>query len=106
MYGCVESAALWYENLRESFRKLGCKPNTYDVCVFNRTNDAGVQCTVAVHVDDLLITSVCQEMIEHLARGLTERYGDITRHDGPVVAAGFGESTKPGKDGKRVKLLG
>ena len=68
LYGCVESAALWYEHLRDSFMKLGYKPNPHDVCVFNRHNDAGTQCTVAVYVDDLLITSVCAEMIEHLAQ--------------------------------------
>ena len=35
LYGCVESAALWYENLRATFSDLGYTPNLYDVCVFN-----------------------------------------------------------------------
>ena len=36
----------------------------------------------------------------------TEASIKIYRNGADVVAAGFGESTKPGKDGKRVKLLG
>ena len=71
LYGCAESAALWYENLRASFSALGYTPNQYDICVFNKHDEQGVQCTVAIHVDDLLITSVSSHMIEDLARGLT-----------------------------------
>ena len=85
LYGCVESAALWYENLRESMRKLGYTPNAIDICVFNKLSEKGVQCTVAVHVDDLMITSTDSGMIESLATGLIQRYGDITRKDGPIV---------------------
>ena len=85
LYGCVESAALWYENLRESLSQLGYVPNTHDICVFNKHDEYGVQCTIAVHVDDLMITSISSSMIESLAAGLTKKYGDITRKDGPVV---------------------
>ena len=85
LYGCVESAALWYENLRESLKKLGYTPNAIDTCVFNKRNENGVQCTIAVHVDDLMITSTDSDMIESLAVGLAKRYGDITRKDGPIV---------------------
>ena len=57
LYGCVESVALWYENLRASLHGLGYTPNAIDMCVFNKRNPLGVQCTIAVHVDDLMITS-------------------------------------------------
>ena len=85
LYGCVESAALWYENLKESLSSLGYKPNTHDICVFNKHDEHGAQCTIAVHVDDLMITSVNREMIEWLVASLIRRYGDITRKDGPIV---------------------
>ena len=45
----------------------------------------GVQCTIAVHVDDLMITSTNIAMIESVSTGLIKRYGDITRRDGPLV---------------------
>ena len=85
LYGCVESAALWYENLKASRHGLGYIPNAIDICVFNKRNSRGVQCTIAVHVDDLMITSTDADMIEALAEGLVNRYGDITRKDGPMV---------------------
>jgi Reverse transcriptase (RNA-dependent DNA polymerase) len=33
--GCVESAALWYENLRDTMTTLGYERNPHDICVFN-----------------------------------------------------------------------
>ena len=85
LYGCVESAALWYENLREGLSHMGYVPNAHDMCVFNKSDEYGVQCTIAVHVDDLMITSVNGAMIEAVATGLIERYGDIIRKDRPIV---------------------
>jgi Reverse transcriptase (RNA-dependent DNA polymerase) len=57
LYGCVESSGLWYENLRATMLSLGYKRNEMDVCVFNKRNKKGVQCTVCVHVDDLMSKS-------------------------------------------------
>ena len=70
LYGCVESAALWYENLRHTMEEMGYRKNEYDVCVFNRVSEGGIQCTATVHVDDLLIRSRSKEMIEELCTGL------------------------------------
>ena len=84
LYGCVESAALWYENLSATLNDLGYERNDYELCVFNKVCD-GTQCTAAVHVDDLIITSVDQGMIDGLCDGLKGKYGEITRHDGPIL---------------------
>jgi hypothetical protein len=84
LYGCVESSGLWYENLRATMEDLGYKRNEMDVCVFNKSNKKGVQCTVCIHVDDLLIMSVSESMIKDLTDGLTKRYGEITLKHGPV----------------------
>ena len=64
---------------------LGYRKNVYEQCVFNKSDKHGVQCTAAVHVDDLLITSVNKDMIESLCDGLKRRYGEITRTDGPML---------------------
>jgi Reverse transcriptase (RNA-dependent DNA polymerase) len=85
LYGCVESAALWYENLRDTMSSLGYERNPHDNCVFNKTGKQGLQCTATVHVDDLLITSVDESMIESLAVGLRLRYGEITKSDGTTL---------------------
>jgi hypothetical protein len=84
LYGCVESAALCYENLRDTMSSLGYERNPHDICVFNKTGKQGLQCTVTVHVDDLLITSV-DESMTLLAEGLRLRYGKITKSDGTTL---------------------
>ena len=84
LHGCVESAALWYENLSATLAGLGHKKNDYEACVYNRT-EGGVQCTVAFHVDNLIITSENMSMIDDLCKGLKSEYGDITRRDGPLL---------------------
>ena len=85
LYGCVESAGLWYNNLKDSMSALGYKRNECDRCVFNCIGPDGVQCTAAVHVDDLLITSKSKSMVTHLVEGLRNRYGAITLAHGPIV---------------------
>ena len=84
LYGCVESAVLWYENLSSTLAELGHIKNEYEACVYNRKSN-GVQCTVVVHVDDLIITCVDMGMIDSLCDGLESKYGEITRKDGPVL---------------------
>jgi Reverse transcriptase (RNA-dependent DNA polymerase) len=85
LYGCVESAALWYENLRDTMTTLGYERNPHDICVFNKTDERGTQCTAALHVDDLLITSTDENMIEGLAEGLRVRYGEISKTNGTIL---------------------
>ena len=36
MYGCIEAARLWYDDLRATFEGMGFTANTEDECVFNR----------------------------------------------------------------------
>ena len=58
LYGCVESAALWLENLSRTMLYLGYMKNVHEQCVFNKSGKDGVQCTAAAHVDDLLIICI------------------------------------------------
>jgi hypothetical protein len=37
LYGCVESVALWYKNLRDTMTSLGYERNPHDICLFNKT---------------------------------------------------------------------
>ena len=53
LYGCIQSAKLWYDKLCEVLSKDGYVKNDYDECLFNKMVN-GVQCTIAFHVDDLL----------------------------------------------------
>jgi len=76
MYGCIESAQLWYETLRDNLIEIGFKANAEDPCVFNLNRD-GVQCTVAVYVDDLLITCASQNVIEWVIAQVSSRFPDV-----------------------------
>lgn len=42
LYGYVESAALWYNNLSASLMDAGYKKNEYEICVYNKRNVNGV----------------------------------------------------------------
>ena len=67
----MESAGRWYENLNDTMSALGYTRNECDQCVFNRIGPDGVQCTAAVHVDDLLIMSKSKSLMAHLVEGYT-----------------------------------
>jgi Reverse transcriptase (RNA-dependent DNA polymerase) len=85
LYGCVESAALWYDNLRETMSTLGYTRNAHEICVLNRRDAVGTQCTATVHLDDLFITSSSADMIDHLTEGLRARYGEISKTQGTIL---------------------
>jgi Reverse transcriptase (RNA-dependent DNA polymerase) len=52
LYGCVESAKLWYEKISTDLITLGYKRNNTDICVFIRTEQNNKQTTLVIHVYD------------------------------------------------------
>ena len=89
LYGCVESAKLWYDNISKALINAGFVVNPHDICVFNRGTGAE-QLTVAIYVDDLLATCKNKKSIEDLWRTMKARYvkpgqPDIVVHIGPVI---------------------
>lgn len=81
LYGCVEAALLWYEHLRSTIESAGFIRNGYDRCVFNRTID-GIQTTICVYVDDLLITSAHEGHAIEAVDMLKAKYGDLSVNQG------------------------
>jgi hypothetical protein len=81
LYGCVESARLFYLHVKKSLNDFGYECNPYDECVFNKTQN-GKQCTIAVHVDDLMITCESQNMIDDLLSELERVYKKIKINTG------------------------
>ena len=76
LYGCVQSARLWYEELTKVLRDAGFKHNAVDTCVMNKMID-GVQCTLVIYVDDILILSKKEEHLKYVINLLTEKYKDV-----------------------------
>lgn len=60
LYGRIESAKLFYNHISDSLLSMGYQKNSIDICVFSKVVVEGVQATVCIHVDDLLITSMNQ----------------------------------------------
>ena len=86
LYGCVESGKLWYDDLKETLLKAGYTVNALDECVFNKEKGED-QCTIAIHVDDMMITCKNESTINQLMIKLRERYTEgLTIHEGPEVS--------------------
>ena len=73
LYGCVQSAVLWYKDLKATLEEADYIMNPYDICVFNKKYD-GEQVTVIFHVDDLLGSSILEEALEELYNILIKKY--------------------------------
>ena len=85
LYGCVESALLWYQHLERTLVSIGFKKNPYDECVFNR-GEGAEQCTICVYVDDLLITSRNPHMGEHVVQALKDVYKEVKVDNARVLS--------------------
>ena len=83
LYGCVESAKLWYDHIANTLKSQGFAPNPIDICVFNKIVD-GSQITVCIHVDDLMVTSVNNSACNELLRYLKNVYKDIVATEGRI----------------------
>jgi hypothetical protein len=84
LYGCIESARLWYQELAKALEEEGFKANDVEPCVFNKTIN-GLQITVVVYVDDLLIASQSAKDVDEFLNMLRRRFVSITVHEGDVI---------------------
>ena len=78
LYGCIQSARLWYDTFSAFLYKLGYKKNERDACVFNKLSTTGVQCTVCFHVDDVMITSEDKSMLDEFESAVTAEYEQVS----------------------------
>ena len=85
LYGCVQSAKVWYDTLTGKLSQLGYIKNKTDECVFNKRDDDGNQVTIVVHVDDILITAHGDKSLDRELAILQGTFGELTIDKGPVV---------------------
>ena len=57
IYGCIESAFLWYKLYSETLEGMGFVINTYDLCVANKIINVD-QCIIVWYVDDKNLSHV------------------------------------------------
>jgi hypothetical protein len=86
LYGCVESARLWYNTLRRVLEADGYTANPVEPCVFNKYVNK-IQCTCVVYVDDLLLTCKDQSIIHSTLSHIGKTFDStLTIHEGPQLA--------------------
>ena len=80
LYGTIEGAKAWYNDISEFLISNGFIANSHDPCVFNADID-GTQITVAIYVDDLLITCQDVQLVDYFKEALVEKYAEISFSD-------------------------
>jgi hypothetical protein len=83
MYGCDESARLWYNTFSTYLINEGFKVNPVEKCIFNMEVN-GVQCTICLYVDDLMITCTDEKIINEVINSLQKRFPGIIPVEGKV----------------------
>lgn len=76
LYGCVQSARLWFNHLKGVLLELGYVQNDYDMCVFNREVE-GKKITVVVYVDDLLCSCVDKRLLDSFVAELRTKFKQV-----------------------------
>jgi Reverse transcriptase (RNA-dependent DNA polymerase) len=76
LYGCIESALLWFRELSGFLTKIGFVTNPYDVCVMNRTTKAG-KATIGIYVDDILLTCSHPSLADAIIQDLEKEYKQL-----------------------------
>ena len=77
LYGCLESALLWYNLYSSTLEKIGFKINPYDRCVANKEINCS-QCTVVFYVDDNKVSHKDPQVVNDVIKEISKYFGDLT----------------------------
>ena len=81
LYGCLQSARLWFELLVKELMEFGYVQNAVDPCVLNKTV-GDKQSTLLLHVDDIMVLSQIESETTALYAHLQSKFGKVTLHEG------------------------
>jgi hypothetical protein len=76
LYGCVESAKLWYEEIKSHLEGFGLRVGEADKCIFF---DQRKELLVVLYVDDLFIAGADEDRVNSLFEHLEHKYGRIEK---------------------------
>ena len=82
LYGCIESALLWYDLYANTLKNMGFKLNPYDHCIANKVIK-GKQCTLGWYVDDNKLSHDDPKVVEEILAKVEEHFGSLTIQRGP-----------------------
>jgi hypothetical protein len=78
LYGCVQSALLWYELFSTTLQALGFELNPYDsTCVANKVTN-GKQCTITWYVNDNKISHVDDKVVTQIIKTIEKKFEKMT----------------------------
>ena len=83
LYGCVQSAVLWYNELRGTLINIGFTENLYDICSFTRERNGSID-QILVYVDDQFITSDAESALDEIDKQLRDKYGGVNSKKGLI----------------------
>ena len=83
LYGCLESARLWYNHISTFLISIGFVKSNYDECVFTQFHEDDLV-EIGMFVDDFIITSKNINHIKNFENILKERFKEITINHGKV----------------------
>jgi len=83
LYGLIESARLWYNDISSTLLGMGFIRNDFEQAVFNKTTK-GVQTSIYLYVDDMMISSTDKTEIKAIHRDLESKYGVMALHEGMI----------------------
>ena len=101
IYGCLESALLWYNLYSTTLKNMGFVLNPYDLCVANKTVN-GSQCTVVFYVDDNKVSHKEPGVVDEVINELKKHFGELTVETGPEFNF-LGMNVKMRKD-KKIEI--
>ena len=83
LYGTHQASLRWYLLLIKRAEEDDFVRNPIDPCVLNKTVD-GVQITMVIYVDDIMLTSTSMSLIDQTVAMLRKEFKEITVHDDDV----------------------
>ena len=77
IYGCLDSAMLWYNLYVTTLKGMGFELNPYDLCVANKITN-GKQCTIVWYVDGNKISHDDPTVVDSIIQDLTKLFGELS----------------------------
>ena len=76
LYGCMQSALLWYKLFATTLSEMGFELNPYNLCVANKVIN-NRQCTIGFYVDDLFATHYKKKVLEQIRDKIEVNFGEM-----------------------------
>ena len=76
LYGCIESALLWYNLFEKTLEKMGFQMNPYNKYVANKMIE-GSQCTIMWYVDDAKVSHKSKKVVQLVISQMEKHFGPL-----------------------------